>query len=124
MAITCSSVFTSGAGTSFSSPNLSSNSAMYRRVIFSKGTSEGLLGLQTMSPLAPSERHVHHRALPSHPGRERGDLAQSNVGGVADAPLGRAPVMVVNHPVACIYFHAAVFEADRYGHHLPGGVLR
>ena len=43
----------SGAGTSFSGPNWSISSAVYRRVIFSSSARERLAGSQMTPPLAP-----------------------------------------------------------------------
>ena len=73
--------------------------------------------------LAAAERHVRDRALPGHPGRERGDLVQRDVGVVADAPLGGPERDVVLHAVAGEDFDLAVVHLDRARHRdLPLGV--
>ena len=62
-----------------------------------------LLGVAGHPTLCPAERDVHHGALPRHPGGQRRDLAQRHVGGVSDAALGRASVVVVDDAVAGVH---------------------
>ena len=65
--------------------------------------------------LAAAERHVRDRALPRHPGGERRDFVERDVGVIADAALGRAKGDVVLHAVSGEDFDFAVVHLDRTG---------
>ena len=75
-----------------------------------------LLGVDDDPALAPAEGDADHRALEGHPEGQGLDLADADVGVVADAALGRAPRVVVAHPVGLEGAQAAVVEAHRHRH--------
>ena len=65
--------------------------------------------------LAAAERHVRDGALPRHPGGQRRDFVERDVGVIADAALGRAERDVVLHAVAGEDLDLAVVHLDRAG---------
>ncbi|HXH59162.1 MAG TPA: hypothetical protein VNL12_17890 [Iamia sp.] len=75
-----------------------------------------LLGVDDHPALGAAEGYVDHRALERHPQSEGLDLAEADVGVVADAALGRAPGVVVAHPVGLEGAQRPVVEAHRDGH--------
>ena len=62
--------------------------------------------------LGAAEGHVHHRALPRHPGGEGLHFVEGDLHVEPDAALGRAARRVVEHPVAGVDLHLTVVPAD------------
>ena len=72
-------------------------------------------GLQRTPPFAPPYGKAQQRALPRHPHRERGALAERDVRVVADAALRRPEHRRVLHPIRGEDAHLARVEVDRHG---------
>ena len=70
-------------------------------------------GVADDAALAAAERDVGDRALPRHPGGERRDFVEADVGVVANAALGRPERDVVLHAIAGEDFDLAVVHLNR-----------
>ena len=70
-------------------------------------------GVADDAALAAAERDVRDRALPGHPGGERGHFVEADVGVVADAALGRPERDVVLHAIPGEDLDLAVVHLNR-----------
>ena len=63
------------------------------------------------APLSPSQRDVHHRALPCHPHGQSANGVHRLLGMEADAALAWPPGVVVLHTESAEHFDASVVHA-------------
>ena len=112
-AIVCSFVAMSGAGMSVCGPISRISSDVKRRVSFSSSRCESAWRSHADPALRAAVRQPQQRALPRHPGGERGALAERDLGVVADAALRRAEHGRVLDAVAGEDLDRAVVAAER-----------
>src|ERR1019366_8921169 len=71
------------------------------------------VGIADDSAFAPAERNIDHGALPGHPGGQRAHFVERDIGGEADAALGRPARYGVLYAVAGEDFDASIVELNR-----------
>ena len=112
-AITWSFVLTSGAGHVFLRADRVDDLrhvAAGERLELAAGHARGVAD---DAALAAAERDVRHGALPGHPGGERRDFVEADVGMVANPTLGRPERDVVLHAIPREDFDLAVVHLNR-----------
>ena len=107
----------SGAGMSFSGPITGSSSIVKRRVRRWSSSLRHLPRVAANAALGAAVRQPQERALPRHPHRERGALAERHVRVVADTALRRPEHARVQDAVAREDGPAAVVHPHRDADH-------